>query len=164
MANDAAGGAGRPVKIFPPSSMLRARVGKPQPKPDRMMHARAALAVRELRDDYVPQMCGDLEALRQLLSEGDGDLLEHEARASALELALKIKGEAPTQGFDLVGRAAASLSKILEGKVEIAKEKVAIMRHHVAAITALANSGSSHDDVARELVEILESLAPSGHQ
>ena len=159
MANESAGGSGRPVKIHPPSSMLRSRVGKPQPKPDHMMHARAVLAVRELRDDYVPQMCGDLEALQHLLGESEGDLLENAVRASALELALKIKGEAPTQGFDLVGRAAASLSKILEGEVEIAKEQVAVMRHHVEAITALANSGSSQDDVARELVEALESLA-----
>ncbi len=94
-----------------------------------------------------------------MLSQSDADFLEYEVRAPALELALKIKGEAPTQGFELVGRAAISLSKIFESKVELAKNSVAIMRRHVEAIAALSRAGSDNDDVARESVETLESLS-----
>src|SRR5690242_19417639 len=119
--------AARPIEIFMPPNMLKAKMGSGGI--DAAAIARAEAAVEEIRSDIPAWMQADVEKLTQRHSEFVAAKTP-ELRTALHRAAHDVKGQAATLGYPLAARAAASLCDLLNSELRPA----ALVAAHVDAI------------------------------
>lgn len=125
---------------------------------DPVAAAEAAVArMAESFDGWMIEETARLDALFALASEEeyDGEALEAFHRA-----AHDIKGQAATLGFPLAGRIAASLCRLIEGKLETGRIPQDLVRQHVQSVRAVIAERAREDGTAtaRRLAERLDEV------
>jgi hypothetical protein len=161
-------GTKRPIDMFMPPNMLKAKVGGGQDGSDIAAMERAEVAMEALKGEFAGWLATDVKKLTRARAQYDlapGD----DSRAALLRAAHDIKGLAPTFNYPLIARVAASLSRLIAELSREAAVPAALVDAHVDAILVLHKGAiqDAHDKTARELCAELDTrvdeILKAGH-
>ena len=147
----------QPIELFMPPNMLKAKVGGGLGGIDMTAMKRAEAAMEGLKSefsDWIAQDVKTLIAARVRYSQTP----DADARAALLRAAHNIKGQAPTFNFPLIGRVAASLSRMIGELPVSATIPVVLVDAHVNAIQVIHKLGlqDTNDKTAQALCAELD--------
>jgi chemotaxis protein histidine kinase CheA len=122
-----------PIEIFMPPNMLRAKVGGAGGGVDLAAIKRGEAAVETLKSEFVDWLASDVA---QLVERRDQFAAAPSAarRAQLFRAAHDLKGQAETFGYPLIGRMAASLTRLLDELGPARTVPLGLADAHVAAI------------------------------
>lgn len=148
----------QPIELFMPPNMLRAKAGGGFGGVDMGAMKRAEAAMETLKGEFAG-MAADGVAALAAAREAYAAKADPASRAALLRAALDIKGQAPTFGFPLMGRVAASLTKLLGEIPEGAMPPMKLVEAHVAAMQVIhrKNITGGDDKIALALIAELDS-------
>jgi hypothetical protein len=128
----------RPIEIFMPPNILKAKVGGTAAGLDMSALKRAEQAMTELKTEFSGWINADVEKLvacRDNFARGG----TKEARDNLYRAGLDLKGQALTFEFPLAARVAASLCRLLDS--DRATNSLALVDAHVGAIRIIVRDG-----------------------
>jgi chemotaxis protein histidine kinase CheA len=129
-------GKKRPIELFMPPNMLKAKVGGGLGGADVAAMKRAELAMEELKCEFSGWIAADVKKLmdaRTRYSQARDDT----SRDALLRAAHDIKGQAPTFKFPLIARVAASLTRLIGELPPKAAIPPALVDAHVDAVRVI---------------------------
>jgi len=147
----------QPIELFMPPNMLKAKVGGGLGGMDVTAMKRAEAAMEGLASEFSEWIAQDVKALIAARVRY-GQTPDAEARAALLRAAHNIKGQAPTFNFPLIGRVAASLSRMIGELAASATIPVLLVDAHVNAIQVIHKLGlkDTNDKTAQALCAELD--------
>lgn len=147
----------QPIELFMPPNMLKARVGGGLGGIDVAAVKRAEAAMEGLKSEFSDWIAQDVKALIAARVRYD-QTRDGDARAALLRAAHNIKGQAPTFNFPLIGRVAASLSRMIGELPATATIPVVLVDAHVNAIQVIHKLGlqDTNDKTAQALCAELD--------
>jgi chemotaxis protein histidine kinase CheA len=126
----------RPIELFMPPNMLKAKVGGGLGGVDMAATKRADEAMEALKSEFADWIADDVKKLidaRMRYSQTP----DANSRAALLRAAHDIKGQAPTFNYPLIARVAATLSRLIGELPAKAAIPVALVDAHVNAIQVI---------------------------
>ncbi len=126
----------QPIELFMPPNMLKAKVGSSPGGLDLAAIKRAESAMEGLKGEF-GGMAGDAVAALTASSRAYAAAPSAEGRSALLRAAHDIKGLAATFDFPLMGRVAASLSRLLHEAPETAALPMKLVEAHVAGVQVI---------------------------
>lgn len=147
----------QPIELFMPPNMLKAKMGGGLGGIDMAALKRAEAALEQVSGEFAEWLDQDVRAL----AEASAHHARHpdaESRAALLRAAHDIKGQAATFAFPLVGRVAASLSRLLDEAPPAHALPPGLIEAHVQAVQAIhrKNIKDARDATASTLCAELE--------
>lgn len=132
--------------IKPPHGLRKAKVGNGPAKLDPDVLRKAEAAVVELEKDFAGWAAEDLDGLDAALAR----LREHGGRstgdlAELFRLALDMKGQGGSFGFQMITSIAGSLCDFLEGRAVLSRLGIKAAAAHISAMRAIL-AGNVRDD------------------
>ena len=135
----------QPIELFMPPNILKAKVGGGKGGPDLAAMNRAQAAMEGLKSEFDDWIVKDVKALLAARA-GYADAGDALSRAALLRAAHDIRGQAPTFGFPLIARVAASLVRMLDELPSGAQTCLALVDAHVNAIQVIHKMGLKNSD------------------
>ena len=126
----------RPIELFMPPNMLKAKVGGGLGGADVAAMKRAELAMEELKSEFPGWIAEDVKKLMDARTRYS-QVPDDASRAALLRTAHDIKGQAPTFHFPLIARVAASLSRLIGERPAGTAFPVTLVDAHVNAIQVI---------------------------
>jgi hypothetical protein len=152
----------QPIELFMPPNMLRAKAGGGFGGVDLGAMKRAEAAMETLKGEFAGMAADGVNALAAA-REAYAAKADPASRAALLRAALDIKGQATTFGFPLMGRVAASLTRLLGETPESVMPPMKLVEAHVAAMQVIhrKNISGSDDKIALALIAELDAQVGS---
>lgn len=126
----------KPLELFMPPNMLKAKVGGGAGGPDLAAIQRAEKAMEALKSEFSDWIAEDVKKLMAARARYSSTP-DAEARATLLRTAHDIKGQAPTYNYPLIARVAASLSRMIGELPADAEIGLHLVDAHVNAIQVI---------------------------
>jgi chemotaxis protein histidine kinase CheA len=126
----------KPIELFMPPNMLKAKVGGGHGGPDLAAMERAEQALTKLQSEFADWMAEDVRALTDVRAHY-ARTQEDGARNALLRTAHDIKGQAATFHYPLIARVAASLSRLIDELPQGAPVPPTLVDAHVDAILVI---------------------------
>ena len=142
----------KPIELFMPPNMLKAKVGGGHGGPDLAAMERAEQALTKLQSEFADWMAEDVRALTDVRAHY-ARTQEDGARNALLRTAHDIKGQAATFNYPLIARVAASLSRLVDEQPRGTALPLQLVDAHVDAIMVIHKSNLQHsgDETAQAL-------------
>ena len=142
----------KPIELFMPPNMLKAKVGGGHGGPDLAAMERAEQALTKLQSAFADWMAEDVRALTDVRAHY-ARTQEDGARNALLRTAHDIKGQAATFNYPLIARVAASLSRLVDEQPRGTALPLQLVDAHVDAIMVIHKSNLQHsgDETAQAL-------------
>lgn len=146
-----------PIDLFMPPNMLKAKIGGGLGGIDMAALKRAEAALEQVSGEFAEWMDQDVRILADMAARHAAQP-DAESRAALLRAAHDIKGQAATFDFPLVGRVAASLSKLVDEIPPGCALPTALVEAHVQAVLVIhrQNIRGAQDTTASTLCAELE--------
>jgi hypothetical protein len=135
--------------IRPPNTLRKAKIGNGPGKLDKTLLAKAEKAIEVFGEgfsDWIQDDIDDLEAARLRLSQGDDPEC---ALVDLYRIALDLKGQGSSFGYDVVSAVGASLTDFLapirEANGTLSPLQLDVVTAHVGAIRAVLSEGLKDD-------------------
>jgi hypothetical protein len=125
-----------PIEIFMPPNMLKAKVGGPNVTIDASMIRRAEAVLEDLKTEFGTWIAADVEKLVDA-RDRFAALCDNATRGELFRGAHDLRGGAKTYEYPLIGRVAASLSRLIEGTEKPDAIPLALVDAHVHAIKVM---------------------------
>ena len=135
---------------------LREKVGSIPAKLDPSIVQHVENEVATFNAGVESELGDRIAEIQELSVDGHGLMGDPERRKSFYGFVHRLWGDAPSQGYPLLGRAAESLCLLLGNEDEHGPKQVAILEHHVAAIASIWGNRHQGDRLAESLVRSLE--------
>jgi len=147
----------KPIELFMPPNMLKAKVGGGTGGPDMAAMERAEQALTDLQSEFAGWIAEDVRALTAARA-AYATRPEHGARETLLRTAHDIKGQAATFNYPLIARVAASLSRLVDEQPRGTALPLQLVDAHVDAIMVIHKSNLQHsgDETAQALCAELD--------
>jgi chemotaxis protein histidine kinase CheA len=147
----------QPIELFMPPNMLKAKAGGGLGGLDMAAMKRAEGAMESLKTEFAGMMASDVQRLAEA-RQRYARTPDEAARDALLRAAHDIKGQAPTFNFPLVGRVAASLSRLIAELPAEQAVPAALVDAHVNAIQVIHRQGlkDTNDRTAQTLCAELD--------
>ncbi|HEY2009096.1 MAG TPA: Hpt domain-containing protein [Rhizomicrobium sp.] len=126
----------RPIELFMPPNMLKAKVGGGLGGIDMAATKRADEALEELKSQFADWIADDVKKLIDARTRYS-QTPDADSRAALLRAAHDIKGQAPTFNYPLIARVAATLSRLIGELPAKAAIPVALVDAHVNAVQVI---------------------------
>jgi HPt (histidine-containing phosphotransfer) domain-containing protein len=129
-----------PIELFMPPNMLKAKLAGGLGGMDMAAMKRAEDALEKLKGEYGDWLAKDVQILieaRARYAQNPGA----ESRGALMRAAHDIKGQAPTFDYPLIGRVAASLSRMIGELPPDTEPPLKLIDAHVSAIQAIHKHG-----------------------
>ena len=126
----------RPIELFMPPNMLKAKVGGGLGGIDLAAMKRAEEAMEGLKSEFADWIADDVRKLIDARTRYSRTP-DAGSRAALLRAAHDIKGQAPTFNYPLIARVAATLSRLIGELPAKATIPVALVDAHVNAIQVI---------------------------
>jgi chemotaxis protein histidine kinase CheA len=123
----------KPIELFMPPNMLKAKVGAGTPGLDLEAIKRAETAVGELKSQFAGWAAIDVEKL-MTAKAAFGKTPDAATRAALMRAAFDLKGQAATYEFPTVARVAGSLAKLLGELPDERALPAGLVDAHVGAV------------------------------
>lgn len=145
----------KPIEIFMPPNMLKAKVGGRVAGIDMAAVKRAELALANLKTEFDDWIRRDVDVLVESCAAYKANQSE-ETRGGLYRASHDLRGQALTFEFPLVARVASSFCKLLDGQEK--KVPLALVDAHVNAIRVIVrqNIKDETDKVAKTLADELD--------
>jgi chemotaxis protein histidine kinase CheA len=131
--------------IQPPNNLRKAKIGHGPGKLDKTLLANAEKAIEVFGEgfsDWIQDDINNMETARLCLSQGDNP---ERALADLYRIALDLKGQGASFGYDVVSAVGASLTDFLEpirdGNATLSQLHFDVVTAHVGAIRAVMSEG-----------------------
>jgi chemotaxis protein histidine kinase CheA len=146
-----------PIELFMPPNMLKAKVGGLFSGIDMAAIKRAETAMETLKSEFTGWAAEDVQRLAAA-RDAFAKRQDAPARAALMRVAHDMKGQAATFDFPMIGRAAASLCRLLDETPAKNPVPPGLVDAHVSTIHAIFRDKVTDTDnpVAVALVEELE--------
>jgi chemotaxis protein histidine kinase CheA len=132
-----------------PNTLRKAKIGNGPGKLDKTLLANAEKAIEAFGEgfsDWIQDDIDAMEAARLRLSQGED---AERALADLYRIALDLKGQGASFGYDVVSAVGASLTDFLdpvrEGKTNLSPLQLDVVTAHVGAIRAVISEGLKDD-------------------
>ena len=149
------------IQIVKPENMLRKKIGEDVNIREIINSERVADAqqvIFENRKQFMDWAWHDVLAMEQSLQALVADNGRNPGAAAKLKkLALMLKGQGGTFGYDLVTKVAGSLYQYCEENFKGREEQIIVLRKHIEALTALLHQNIAGNG-GEEGAELLTSL------
>lgn len=147
----------KPIELFMPPNMLKAKVGGGKGGVDMAAIQRAEQAMDALKGEFNDWIATDVKALIAARARYAATP-DTEARAALLRTAHDIKGQAPTFNFPLIARVASSLTRMIGDLPSGAAIPLQLVDAHVNAIQVIHKQGlkDTGDKIAQALCAELD--------
>ena len=147
----------KPIELFMPPNMLKAKVGSSGGGLDMAAMRRAEAAMEDLKSEFSDWIAQDVKALTAARARYAATP-DAAARDALLRGAHDIKGQAPTFNFPLIARVAASLSRMIGELPPACPLPLNLIDAHVTAIQVIHKSAikDATDKTAQALCAELE--------
>lgn len=126
----------RPIELFMPPNMLKAKAGGGLGGIDMAAMKRAEEAMEELKGEFAGWIADDVKTLIEARARYS-QTPDAKSRAALLRAAHDIKGQAPTFNYPLIARVATTLSRLIGELPAKAVIPLALVDAHVNAIQVI---------------------------
>jgi chemotaxis protein histidine kinase CheA len=144
----------KPIELFMPPNMLKAKVGGGTAGLDLEAIKRAEMAIGELKSQFAGWAAIDVEKL-MTAKTAFGKTPDAATRAALMRAALDLKGQAGTYDFPTVARVAGSLAKLLGELPEERALPAGLVDAHVGAVHVIFRDKVK--DTSNKMVQALSS-------
>ncbi|HEY1708213.1 MAG TPA: hypothetical protein VGG10_08095 [Rhizomicrobium sp.] len=146
----------KPIEIFMPPNMLKAKVGGSFGGIDASMLRRAETAMEEMKTEFTNWLGADVDKLVEA-RDGFAALCDKPTQDALLRASHDLKGGAQTYDYPLIGRIAGSLCRLMEGAANPQAIPLVLVDAHVNAIK-IVHRQDIRDATNRMAVTLSEEL------
>jgi chemotaxis protein histidine kinase CheA len=142
-----------------PNNLRKAKVGSGRAKLDKGLLEVAEQAISDMQGDFAEWVLDDLKTMDATvvtLKSGSGDCAK--ARSELYRMALDLKGQAGSFGYQMVTAIAASLLDFISPREDITGFDVGVAEAHIGAIRAIL-AEKARDDAGETGQALLDGLS-----
>lgn len=129
-----------------PNTLRKAKIGSGPAKLDKKLLAGAEQAVTDMQGDFSIWVQDDLKAMdaaAETLRSGEGD--REKARKDLYRMAIDLKGQAGSFGYQMVTTIAGSLLDFIAARDDVSDFDVDVVESHIGAIRAILVENARDD-------------------
>ncbi len=147
--------------IKPPNTLLKAKTGRGEVKPDRKAIRRGEAAIEKVGQDFPKWAQGDFDEMDRALAAARKDPeRQGEYLMQIFRISMELKGQGGSFGYTLISEIGDSLKKFTESRKEASPRDVEIIAAHVNAmrVVMVENIKGDGGEVGRAIVNGLHKL------
>jgi chemotaxis protein histidine kinase CheA len=144
----------KPIELFMPPNMLKAKVGSGTQGLDLAAISRAETAMEGLKSEFAGWAAADVDKLMTAKARF-AKTPDAASRAALLRAAHDLKGQAATYDFPMIARVAGSLSKLLGELPEGRELPPSLVDAHVTAVHVIFRDKIT--DASNKMAQVLSS-------